>query len=109
MAALNKITGLVVGEFGTARILTVVEDDGTVIDISSYTSITIRAISPDARTTLSFTGTLVGGGTGGQFSFIPTSGNTFDRDGTWEGQVQFTATSILVLTVIFEMEIDKKI
>ena len=42
-------------------------------------------------------------------SFTPTSNNTFDRDGTWEGQVQFTASGILVLTVIFEMEVEKKI
>ena len=109
MATLNKITGLVVGEYGTARTLTIVDDEGIAIDLSSYTGVTLKAHSPDARTTLSFTGTLVGGGTGGQFSFTPISSNTFDRDGTWEGQVQFTASGILVLTVIFEMEVAKKI
>lgn len=109
MATLNKVTGLVVGEYGNAHTLTVVDDEGIAIDISSYTGITLKALSPDARTTLSFTGTLVGGGTGGQFSFTPASGNTFDRDGTWKGQAQFTASGILALTVIFEMEVDGKI
>lgn len=109
MTTLNKVTGLVAGQYGSAVPLTVVDDEGTAIDISSYTGITVKALSPDGRTTLSFTGSLVGGGTGGQFSFTPTSSNTFDRDGTWEGQVQFTATNILVPTVIFEMEVAKKI
>lgn len=109
MTTLNKILGLVVGQFGTAITLQVVDDDGLVVNLSSYTGVTVRAVSPDAKTTLSFTGTLVGGGTGGQFSFTPASGNTFDRDGTWQGQVQFTAASVLTLTVVFEMEIDKKL
>ena len=109
MATLNKVTGLVVGQFGSSIVLTVVDDEGTVIDISSYTGITIKALSPDARTTLSFTGAFTGTGIDGQFSFTPASGNRFDRDGRWEGQVQFTAAGILVLTVIFEMDVEKKI
>jgi hypothetical protein len=109
MASLNKVTGIVAGQYGSSIQLQVVDDEGNAIDISSYTGITIRALSPDARTTLSFTGAKVGGGTNGEFSFTPASGNTFDRDGTWEAQVQFTAGGILVLTVIFEMEVEKKI
>ena len=109
MATFNKISGLVVGQYGTSIVLTIVDDEGVVINLSAYTGITIRAISPDARTTLSFTGALVGDGTGGQISFSPTSNNTFDRDGTWKGQVQFTAGGILALTVIFEMEVEQKI
>jgi hypothetical protein len=109
MATLNKITGLVKGQYGSSIPLTVVDDEGNVIDLSSYTGITIRTISPDARTTLEFTGAFVSDGTDGEISFTPTSSNTFDRDGTWEGQVQFTASGILVLTVIFEMEVEKKI
>ena len=109
MATLNKVTGIVTGQYGTAITLQVVDDDGQAVNLSSYTGTTVRAVSPDARTTLSFTGALVGGGTGGQFSFTPAVGNTFDRDGTWQAQVQFTAASILVLTVLFEIEVDKKI
>jgi hypothetical protein len=109
MATLNKITGLVAGQYGSSIVLTAVDDEGNAIDISSYTGITIRAISPDARTTLSFTGAEVTDGTDGQFSFTPTSLNTFDRDGTWEAQAQFTASGILVLTVIFELVVEKKI
>ncbi len=109
MSTTNKVSGIVVGQYGNAIPLTIVDGDGNVVNLSSYTGVTVRAISPDAHTTLSFTGALVGGGTGGQFSFTPTSGNTFDRDGTWEGQVQFTATNILALTVVFEIEVSKKV
>ena len=109
MTTLNSVSGLVKGQYGSSIVLTVVDDEGIVIDLSSYTGITIRALSPDARTTLEFTGAFVVDGTDGQISFTPTSNNTFDRDGTWEGQVQFTASGILVLTVIFEMEVEKKI
>ncbi len=109
MATLNSITGLVKGQYGSSVVLTIVDDNGTAINLSSYTGITIKALSPDARTTLSFTGAFVTTGTDGKISFTPASGNTFDRDGTWEGQVQFTAASVLALTVIFKMEVDKKI
>jgi hypothetical protein len=109
MSNVNKITGIVAGQYGTAITLQVVDDEGLVVNLSSFTGTSVRVISPDARTTLTFTGTLVGGGTGGQFSFTPTSGNTFDRDGIWTAQVQFTAASVLVLTVIFEIDVDKKI
>ena len=107
MATLNKITGLVEGQYGTAIPLTVVDSDGIGIDISAYTSITVRAISPDARTTLSFSSS--GGDTSGNFSILPSSGNTFDRDGTWKGQVKFEATGIMDLSVIFEMVVDGQI
>lgn len=109
MTTMNIITGVVVGQFGTAITLEVVDDEGNVVDLSSFTGITVKTRSPDARTTLSFTGSLVGDGTSGQFSFTPASGNTFDRDGTWEGQVQFSASGVLVLTVIFKLEVEKKI
>ena len=109
MSTLNKVSGLVVGQYGASITLTVVDDEGIAINISSYTGILVKAISPDARTTLSFTGGLVGGGTGGQLSFSPTVNNTFDRDGTWKAQVQLSAGGILALTVIFELEVEQKI
>lgn len=104
----NTVTGIVVGQYGTAIVLEIVDDDGNIINLSSYTGVTIRAISPDARTTLNFTGSFVSA-PNGQISFTPTSGNTFDRDGTWIGQAQFTAASVLTLTVIFNIEVGKKI
>jgi hypothetical protein len=107
MSTLNKITGLVVGQFGTAIPITIVDDEGTGIDLSTYTTVTVRAMSPDARTILIFSSP--GGDSSGNFSITPSSGNTFDRDGTWLAQANFVATGILALSVIFEMEIERKI
>ena len=56
MSSINKITGIVAGQYGTAITLEVVDDEGIVVDLSSFTGITVRSISSDARTTLSFTG-----------------------------------------------------
>lgn len=109
MATRNKITGIIVGQYGTIITLQAVDKDGNVVSLANYTGVTVRALSPDARTTLSFTGSIVGDGTSGQFTITPTSNNTFDRDGTWEGQAQFTGSGVLDLTVIFEIEIEKKI
>lgn len=105
---MNKITGLVVGQYGQAIPLTVVDENGLVVDLSAYTAVVVRALSPDARTTLNITGALVTA-TGGAISFTPSSGVTFDRDGTWEGQVQFTDTGVLALTALFELEVEKQI
>lgn len=104
---MNKVTGLVAGQYGSNISLTVVDDEGTGIDLVSYTSITVRAMSPDARTTLVFSSS--GGDSSGNFSILPSSGNTFDRDGTWLAQANLEATGILALSVIFGMEVERKI
>lgn len=109
MTTLNKITGVVTGEYGTARTLTVVDDDGNVVDLSAFTTVVVRAMSPDAATTLSFTGSLVSSGVNGQLTFTPSSGNTFTRDGTWEGQIQLGDTGVLNLTVPFQFIVEKQI
>ena len=107
MATLNQISGLVSGQYGVNIPLQVVDDEGTGVDITAYTSILVRAISPDARTVLSFSSS--GGDSAGAFVIQPSSGNTFDRDGSWLAQANFEATGILALSVIFEMEVQRKI
>lgn len=106
---LNKVTGIVKGQYGNSIQLQVVDDEGNAENISSYTTLTVRAVSPDGRTTLEFTAAKVNSGTNGEFSFSPTSNNTFDRDGTWQAQLQLAATNILAPTVVFEIEVDKKL
>lgn len=104
---INNIEGLVEGQYGVAVPITVVDDDGTGIDLTAYTTISVRALSPDARTTVSFSSS--GGDTAGAFSISPSSSNTFDRDGTWKAQAAFEATGILALSVIFNMVVERKI
>lgn len=109
MTMLNKVTGVVVGQYGIAIVLRALDDNGQIIDLSTYTGVTVRIISDDAQKTLSFTGALVGGGSGGQFSFTPLVSNTFDRPGTWIGQGEFTKASTVALTVPFEVIVEKRI
>lgn len=104
MSTINQITGLVVGQYGNSIELTIVDADGVAIDISSYsTSQTVYARSPHDLTTLTFTASFKTTGSDGKIVFSPASGNTFDRKGTWTGQVVLLSASAKSLSVPFEM------
>ena len=106
---INKLEGIVVGQYGIPIEFQVIDADGNPKDLSTYTGKSIRAVSPDAQKTLTFTGTFSGGGTDGKVNFTPTVSNTFDREGTWEAQAEFTKTNVVTLTVPFDMVVEKKI
>lgn len=109
MAQLNKIEGIVTGQYGEAIQLQVVDDDGNAVDISSYTTskvVTLR--DPFTLKTLSLAATFVTTGTDGKIQFTPAAGN-IDRPGTWEGQVKLEAASAVALTRIFDVEVEKRI
>lgn len=105
---MNKIKGLVVGEYGIAHTLQAVDDAGAALDLSTYTAVIVRSVSPSAQTTLQFTGAFVSS-TGGTFSFTPDTGATFTEDGEWESQAQFSDAGILALTIPFILEVEKQI
>lgn len=107
MVELNKIKGLVVGQYGESVSLTVVDKNGSVVDISTYTSgITVSLRDPKSLKTVAFTGTFVTDGTDGKVRFTPASGD-LDRPGTWEGQITLTKASTVARTRVFSVEIDK--
>lgn len=105
---MNKISGMVVGEYGVAHTLQAVDDAGAALDLSAYTTVIVRSVSPSAQTTLQFTGAFVSS-TGGTFSITPDTAITFTEDGEWESQAQFSATNILALTIPFILEVEKQI
>lgn len=109
MTTLNKISGFVVGQYGVAVELQVVNSAGNAEDISGYTGINVVLISPDRRTALEFTGTFTTDGSDGKIQFTPTSGNTLDRPGIWNGQIELTAVSTLALTVPFEAQVEARL
>ncbi len=105
MTTLNRITGVVAGEYGTKIIVPVVDKDGNALPLTSYTGVTVKALSPDHQTLLTFTGTIEDAANG-LVSFTPTSTNYFTRDGTWLGQIRLTAASVLAPTVPFEIPVE---
>lgn len=109
MTTLNRIEGLVVGQYGSPIELQTVDSSGSALPIDSYTGITVVMRSPDWKTAVEFTGSFSTDGTDGKFQFTPTSNNTFDRPGTWIGQAELTATSVLALTMPFEAIVEPKL
>lgn len=107
MAEINRIRGVVVGQYGEALQFTIVDKDGNAVDISAYNQ-TKTATLRDQFTlkTLSYTATFVTDGTNGQIQFTPASGD-IDRPGDWE--LQFTLTSITAkrLTAVAVVGVEK--
>lgn len=97
----------VVGQFGSAIQLDVTNEAGVAADLSSYT-ITVVTTSPDQTKSLEWTGT---GDSLGNLSFTPgASDSTFDRPGTWKGQVEFAdSTTILILSPVFDIPVDRRL
>lgn len=107
MAELNKIKGLVVGQYGESVSLTVVDKNGNAVDISTYTSgIAVVLRDPKSLKTITFSGSFVTDGTDGKVRFTPTSGD-LDRPGTWEGQISLTKAGTVARTRVFDVEVEK--
>jgi len=105
----TDLTGVVRGQFGVAIPLTILDADGLAVDISAYTGAVLRAVSPDAHTTVQITAAIVTA-TAGAITVTPdTPSASFDRDGTWKAQIQLTATNKLAMTEVFEIEVDNKL
>jgi hypothetical protein len=105
---MNKIHGLVSGQYGIAVPLSIIDATGSAVDLTAYTAVVVKALSPDGQTLKSFTGAFVSS-TGGRISFTPDSNTYFNRDGTWEGQVQFSDTGVFALTVPFEFIVERQL
>jgi hypothetical protein len=93
---IEPVRGVMVGSYGQAITLTVVDDEGTVQDVSGYTTITIITRSPHDLKTLTSTGSYATGslGTDGAITYTYASGD-IDRSGKWKVQVEFaTGTEV---------------
>jgi len=109
MAELNKITGVVVGQYGEAIILAIVDDNGVAIDVSSYaTAKTLTMRDKYTLKVLSYSLTFVTDGTNGQVKFTPASGD-IDRAGDWEGQIELDTASARAITQRFTIEVEPKL
>ena len=107
MPVLNVLEGVVQYEFGETITLTMVDNSGVAVDISSYTGtdeVTFR--HKDGQTVVTRTLSLVGGGTTGQVSFSFAAGNII-KSGEWRGQVKLRngAETIITYSKTFVMNV----
>ena len=79
-----------VGDIGTTLIVTILED-GSVVDISSASSLQIIIKKPDA-TTLTKTGVFTTDGTDGKMQYVSIAGD-FDQSGNYRIQGKVNLTS----------------
>lgn len=109
-AELNKIKGLVVGQFGESVSLTVVDKNGSAVDISSYTtSLQVVLRDPLTLKTLTYSdASFYSDGTDGKVVFTPASGD-IDRSGEWEGQIKLEKSTGVALTRVFIVYVDKRL
>lgn len=107
MAEINKVKGIVVGQFGEALQFTIVDSAGNAVDISAYNS-TKQAFlrSPFTLKPLTYTATFVTDGTNGQLQFTPATGD-IDRPGTWQLQFKLPSASATRYTQIADVEVEK--
>ena len=104
----QKMTGIVDGQYGDAIAISVLDEDGNAADLSAYTVVILRAISEDNQTTRQITGALVSA-SGGTLTVTPDTATYFNSAGDWDSQLQFSDTGKLALTVPFIIEVSKQI
>lgn len=101
MTEANLITGFNVGQYGEAIPLTIIDDYGNSVNISSYTGTkNIILQSPDSLKVITYAASFVNTGTDGNISFTPAQGD-IDRSGDWNGQVTLSTASATNKTVLF--------
>jgi hypothetical protein len=108
MAEIGRIKGVVVGQYGQAISLTVVDRRGNAVDISTYTTITVSLRDPFTLKTLTYSASFITDGTNGQIQFTPATGD-IDRSGDWEGQISLDKATARALTSVFTVEIQKRL
>lgn len=108
MAELNKIRGLVVGQYGTPITITVTDSDGVAVDLSSYSPFTVTLRDPTDSKTIQYTAEFVTSGTDGKLKFTPASGD-IDIDGIWHGQIKLQKANVVEYTQTFEVTVERNL
>lgn len=80
-----------VGDTNTAIVITVLDEDSLVVDLSSASSIVYTFLKPD-ETEVSVNGSLYTDGTDGKAKYVSLAG-TFDQAGNWQLQLTITIGS----------------
>lgn len=99
------LRGFVVGEYGKTNAVTLTDFDGTVQDVSSYTTKQVVCRSPDGRKTITSTGAFSTDGSDGIVTWSFSSGDPLDRSGLWEAQAVLTKTGAELRSYPFQLEV----
>jgi len=93
------------GDVGVVLRFRVVDQDGTVLDISTATTKNVL-LKPPAAATKTFAGAFTSDGTDGLLEYTTTNGEDLDEAGTWQRQVHIVLpgvgeyrSSVIKLTV----------
>ena len=107
---IKPIRGVIVGSSGQTITGTCVDDDGVAQDISGYTTLTVVAVSPDRKKTVTATASYKnppGDGSTGLITWVWAIGN-IDRPGIWEIQLELrTPGSELTKSYVGTMQVGK--
>lgn len=74
-----------VGDVGTSFRATVYDQDGAIVDLSTFTSLILKVMKPN-RKTENFTATLYTDGTDGIMEYVTSSANDLSQSGIWKMQ-----------------------
>ncbi len=105
----NYIDKIFVGQFGEAITITIVDSDGTAVDISGYDGTKqVLIVSEDGQKNVTWTASFATDGTNGQLSVTPATGE-LDRAGDWRGQakLQNSGATIIAYSKVFTMKVEE--
>ena len=105
----NYLDGVYVGDFGYTITITLKDEDGTVQNVSTYsTSQTIYLRSPDGSKEVTCTGSFNTDGSDGKIDFAFASGD-IDRPGLWKAQVVLFLTATKQKAAYFEINVKTRL
>ncbi len=104
-----KLRGVSVGEYGKNLTVVLTDLDGKTQDISTYTGISVITRSPDAKKTITSTGSLTSDGTDGAIYWSYSSIAYPDRPGIWDGQIILTKTGVVCKSFPFQIEVERSL
>lgn len=93
-----------VGDFGTAFELEI-QEDGSTIDISSYTTLQMIFLKPDGVTKLTETAVFTTDGVDGLMQYVTTAASEIDVAGNWkrQGRLAKVGEDFKTEVVVFEV------
>lgn len=104
----NKLTNVFVGDYGIVITITFKDEDGTLQDVSSFTTKKVFSRSPDGRKIVTSTAGFTSDGTDGKITYSYANGD-IDRDGVWKAQAELNNGTAVVYSHVFDVVVEERI